>query len=390
MKLRTRLAQRGRQARSRPGLVNLPVERASTVTFATIAELEEAQRRFEAGEPVPTYGIANMPLRVAFEELMVEIEGGHRAATFPSGLAAVAGALLACVRAGDHLLVTDNCYGPTRRFCDRTLARLGVMTHYFDPLVGAGIEALMKPNTRAVYLESPGSLTFEVADFPAIARVARSRGAAVIHDNTWATGIFCRSFEHGADLVVQAGSKYPAGHSDVLIGAVVANEAWWPALRDSSRDMGQTTSPDDLYLALRGMRTMEIRMRAQEQGALEVARRLRAHPAVKRVLHPALEDDPGHALWKRDFLGSSGLFGVELQRCPKEEVSRFVERLECFAIGYSWGGYESLVCPANLGRYSRVSRPWTGGPLVRLNIGIEDPADLAEDVVRSLDRIARG
>lgn len=387
MKLRTRLAQRGRRARARPGLVNLPVERASTVTFATIAELEEAQRRHDADEPVPTYGIVNMPLRVAFEELVTEIEGGHRAATFPSGLAAVAGALLACVRAGDHVLVTDNCYGPTRRLCTRTLARLGVESEFFDPLLGEGIAALMRPGTRAVYLENPGSLTFEVADFPAIARVARARGAVVIHDNTWATGLFFRSFEHGADLVVQAGSKYPAGHSDLLIGSVVANEAWWPALRDASRDFGQTTSPDDLYLALRGMRTMELRMKAQEAAALHVAARLASHPKVRRVLHPAMPGDPGHALWKRDFLGSSGLFGVELQPCAKAEADAFLERLEYFAIGYSWGGYESLACPANLGRASRAARPWTGGPLVRLQIGIEDPQDLVDDLVASLDRI---
>ncbi len=387
MKLRTRLAQRGRHARARPGLVNLPVERASTVVFSSMAELEDTQRRFEAGEVVPTYGIVNMPLRAAFEELMVEIEGGHRAATFPSGLAAVAAAILACVKSGDHLLVTDSCYGPTRRFCDNTLARFGVMTHYFDPLVGAGIEALMRPETRAVYLENPGSLTFEVQDFPAIARVARARGAAVIHDNTWATGIFFRSFEHGADLVVQAATKYPAGHSDLLLGAVVANEAWWPALRDTSRDLGQTASPDDLYLALRGMRTMEVRMRAQERSALQIARALRDHPSVRRVLHPGLEDDPGHALWKRDFLGSTGLFGVELVRCAKEEVTRFIEALECFAIGYSWGGYESLVCPARLGRHSRTARPWAGGPLVRLQIGLEDAGDLLEDLTRALDRL---
>lgn len=387
MKLRTRLAQRGRQPRARPGLVNLPVERASTVTFSSLAQMEEVQRRFDADEPVPTYGIVNMPLRVAFEELMVELEGGHRAATFPSGLAAVAAALLACVKAGDHVLVTDNCYGPTRRFCDRTLARMGVTTHFFDPLIGAGIEAMMKPRTRAVYVENPGSLTFEVADVPAIARVAHARGAAVIHDNTWATGIFFRSFEHGADLVVQAATKYPAGHADVLIGSVVANEAWWPELRDTSRDLGQTASPDDIFLAVRGMRTLEVRLRAQQQSALALARRLQSHPAVKRVLHPALEDDPGHALWKRDFLGSSGLFGVELVACGKEQVARFIEALECFALGYSWGGYESLACPANLGRHSRVARPWKGGPLVRLQVGLEDPEDLAADLVRSLDRI---
>jgi cystathionine beta-lyase len=387
MKLRTRLAQRGRRAAARPGTVNLPVERASTVTFGSIAEMEEVQRRFDAGEVVPTYGIVNMPLRAAFEELMVEVEGGHRAATFPSGLAALAAAILACVKAGDHALVTDSCYGPTRRFCDHTLARFGVETTYFDPLAGEGIAALMRPNTRLVYLESPGSLTFEVHDFPAMARVAHERGAAVIHDNTWATGVFFRSFDHGADLVVQAATKYPAGHSDVLLGAVVASEAWWPRLRDTSRDLGQTASPDDLFLALRGMRTLDTRLRQHEKSALEVARALRGHPAVSRVLHPGLEDDPGHGLWKRDFLGSTGLFGLELRECPKQQVARFIEGLECFALGYSWGGYESLVCPANLKRHSRRVRPWSGGPLVRLHIGLEDPKDLLADLERALDGI---
>ncbi|HYC38823.1 MAG TPA: cystathionine beta-lyase [Usitatibacter sp.] len=386
MKLRTRLAQRGRIARARPGLVNLPVERASTVTFGSIAEMEEAQRRFDSGEPVPTYGIANMPLRVAFEEVMAELEGGHRAVAFPSGLAAVAGALLACLKAGDHALVTDNCYGPARRFCDHTLARYGVQVDYFDPLVGPGIEAQMRPNTRVVYLENPGSLTFEVCDFPAIAAVARARGAVVIHDNTWATGLLFRSFEHGADLVIQAATKYPGGHSDVLIGAVVAAEPHWPALRENTRDFGFHVSPDDLYLALRGVRTMELRLREQGASALAIARRLEAHPRVRRVLHPALESDPGHALWKRDFLGSCGLFGLELQPCGKPQVARFLEGLDYFALGYSWGGYESLACPANL-RYARSARPWKGGPLVRLQIGLEDPEDLLADLEQALARI---
>jgi cysteine-S-conjugate beta-lyase len=386
MKLRTRLAQAGRKPKSAPRTVNLPVARASTVVFASLDDMEATQRRFEAGEPVPTYGIVNMPLRVAFEELMVAIEGGHRAATFPSGLAAVAAAILACVKAGDHLLVTDSAYGPTRRFCDRTLARLGVETTYYDPLAGAGIAELMRPNTRAVYLESPGSLTFEVQDFPAIARAAHEKGAAVIQDNTWATGIFFRSFDHGADLVVQAATKYPAGHSDLLIGAVVANAAWWPRLRDTSRDLGQTASPDDLFLALRGIRTMDVRMRQHEKSGMEVARALQAHLAVKRILHPALPDDPGHALWKRDFLGASGLFGVELAPCSRAQVAALVDGLEYFALGYSWGGYESLVVPEHP-EHLRTARPWRGGPLIRLQIGLEDPADLIEDLLRGFDRM---
>ncbi|MGE5096344.1 MAG: cystathionine beta-lyase [Betaproteobacteria bacterium] len=386
MKLRTRLAQRGRRAAARPGTVNLPVARASTVTFASLAEMESVQRRFEADELVPTYGIVNMPLRAAFEELMVEIEGGHRAVTLPSGLAAVALALMACVKQGDHLLVTDSCYGPTRRFCQRTLARFGVETTFYDPAIGSGIADLMRPNTRAVYLESPGSLTFEVQDFPAIAAVARERGAAVLHDNTWATGVFFPSFEHGADLVVQAATKYPGGHSDVLLGAVVASREWWPRLRDVSRDFGQTASPDDLFLAIRGIRTLETRLRQHEKSALQVAQWLREQPAVARVLHPALPDDPGHALWKRDFRGASGLFGVELAPCSRAQLAAFMDGLELFALGYSWGGYESLAVPAHVERM-RSARPWRGGPLVRLHIGLEDPADLCADLERGLERM---
>jgi len=387
MKLATRLAQRGRRARSRAGTVNLPVSRASTVTFDSLAEMEEVQRRFDADEPVPTYGIVNMPLRVAFEELMVELEGGHRAVTLPSGLAAVAVALMACLESGDHVLVTDSAYGPTRRFCMRTLTRMGIETTFYDPLAGAGIAGLMKPNTRAVYLESPGSLTFEVQDLPAIARIAHERGAAVLHDNTWATGAFFRSFDHGADLVIQAATKYPGGHSDVLIGAVVANEKWWPRLRDVSRDLGQTASPDDVFLALRGMRTLDARLARHQQSALEIARELQRHPAVARVLHPALPEDPGHALWKRDFLGSTGLFGVELKPASREKVAAMVDGLECFALGYSWGGFESLVTVV---RYEgvRAVRPWTGGPLLRLQVGLEDPQDLLQDLLRGLQRLA--
>jgi cystathionine beta-lyase len=387
MKLATRLAQLGRKPKSRPGTVNLPVTRASTVTFASLAELDSAQQRYDADEIVPTYGIVNMPLRAAFEELMVEIEGGYRAVTLPSGLAAVAVALMACLKAGDHVLVSDSVYGPARRVCQRMLARYGVETTFYDPLVGAGIAALMKPNTRAVYLESPGSLTFEVQDFPAIAKVARERGAAVLHDNTWATGAFFRSFDHGADLVIQAATKYPAGHSDILLGAVVANEAWWPNLRDVSRDLGQTASPDDLFLAIRGIRTFETRLKRHEASALQIAQWLKTHPAVKRVLHPALPEDPGHALWKRDFLGSAGLMGVELAPCTNEQLAAFLDRMELFALGYSWGGYESLIVPANLRGAARSVRRWEGGPLLRVQVGLEDPADLFADLVKGLDRM---
>ena len=387
MKLATRLARRGRPKGPQPGTINLPVARASTVTFGSLAEMEAIQRRFDAGEVVPTYGIVNMPLRAAFEELMVEIEGGHRAGSFPSGLAAVAGAILAAVGSGDHLLVTDSCYGPTRQFCDHTLKRYGVEASYYDPLAGEGIAALMRPNTRAVYLENPGSNTFEVQDFPAIARAAHARGALVIHDNTWATGVNFRSFDHGADLVVQVATKYPGGHADLLLGAVIANEVAWPRLRDTSREMGQNASPDDLFLAVRGIRTLHVRLKQHEASALAIARRLAQHPAVRRVLHPALEGDPGHALWKRDFAGSTGLFAIDLGDVPHAALARVLESLEIFALGYSWGGYESLAVPTKVRSHDRVARPWTGGTLVRLSIGLEDPDDLCADLEQALARL---
>jgi len=386
MKLRTRLVQRGRTARSNPGTVNIPVARASTVTFESIADMQEVQRRFDADEPIPTYGMLNMPLRVAFEELMVELEGGHRAVTLPSGLAANAVAIMACASAGEHMLVTDSVYAPVRRFCLRTMARYGVETTFYDPLVGEGIAGLIRPNTRVVYVESPGSHTFEMQDIPAIAKAAHARGAAVIHDNAWATGVFYRSFDHGADIVVQPGTKYPAGHSDVIIGSVVANERYWPRVRDVSRDFGQMASPDDIFLAMRGMRTLEVRLRQHEKSAMHVARWLEKHPAVRRVLYPALESDPGHAIWKRDYLGATGLFGVELEPCSDRALAAFVDGLELFALGYSWGGFESLVVPQNIQK-ARSVQPWKGGPLIRLHVGLEDADDLCADLGRGLERL---
>jgi cystathionine beta-lyase len=388
MKLRTRLAQRGRVPRSQPGTVNIPVARASTVTFRSIAEMQEVQRRFDADEPIPTYGMLNMPLRVAFEEVMVELEGGHRAVTLPTGLAANVVAILACVKTGDHILVTDSVYQPVRRFCLRQLARMGVETTFYDPLIGGGIASLMKPNTTMVYAESPGSHTFEMQDIPAIAKAAHARGAAVIHDNAWATGVFYRSFDHGADIVVQPCTKYPAGHSDVIIGAVVTSEAYWPRVRDVSRDYGQMASPDDIFLALRGVRTLEARLKQHEKSGLQVARWLQEHAAVASVLHPGLEGDPGHAIWKRDYLGCSGLFGVELEPCSDEQLAAFVDSLELFALGYSWGGFDSLVVPQNIEK-SRSVRPWSGGPLIRLHVGLEDPDDLCADLERALGRLRK-
>jgi cystathionine beta-lyase len=295
-------------------------------------------------------------------------------------------AILACVKAGDHILVTDSVYQPVRRFCLRQLARMGVETTFYDPTVGAGIASLMKPNTTVVYVESPGSHTFEMQDIPAIANEAHARGAAVIHDNAWATGVFYRSFDHGVDIVVQPCTKYPAGHSDVIIGAVVTNEKYWPAVRDASRDYGQMASPDDIFLALRGVRTLEVRLRQHEKGGLQVARWLQRHPSIERVLHPGLESDPGHGIWKRDYLGCSGLFGVALKPCSDRQLAALIDSLELFALGYSWGGFDSLVVPQNIQK-SRSVRPWQGGPLIRLHVGLEDPDDLCADLEQALERM---
>ncbi|MDH5264818.1 MAG: cystathionine beta-lyase, partial [Betaproteobacteria bacterium] len=349
MKKTSKLIHGGRKAAHPPATVNLPVARASTVLFESLGQLAETQKLFDAGEPIATYGIVNMPQRNAFEELVCALEGGHRAVTVPSGLAAVAVAILAVAKSGDHVLMVDSVYGPSRHFCDHTLAKFGVETTYYDPLAGGeAVGALMRQNTTVVYVESPGSLTFEVQDIPAIAKAAHEKGAFVIADNAWATGLYCPVMDYGVDLVVQPATKYLGGHSDVILGAVVANERAWPMLHATSRDLGQTTSPDDIYLMVRGMRTLAIRLEKQGAAALEIARWLQGRPEVKRVLHPALEGDPGHALWKRDFKGASGLFGVELVPCTREQVAALMDHCEHFGIGYSWGGFESLVVPANL------------------------------------------
>lgn len=380
MKKTTRLIHGGRSVGSDAKIVSVPVMRASTVLFDTPEALGQAHERAAAGERVPTYGISNMPQQRAFEDMLCELEGGHGAVAVPSGLAAVAVALLAVVKAGDHVLVSDSVYGPTRDVCLQTLSRFGVATTFFDPLVtGDELARLMQPNTVAVYVESPGSLTFEVQDVPAITKAAHARGAFVIADNAWGTGLLYPVMAYGVDIVAQPATKYLAGHSDVIIGAVVANERAWPMVRSAARNLGQTASPDDLFLTVRGMRTMALRLRHQGESGFTIARWLEKRPEVSRVLHPALESDPGHALFKRDFKGASGLFGVELQPSTSAQLSALMSGCAHFGIGYSWGGFESLIVPANL-RHGRTARPWTGGPLIRIHAGLEDPEDLIADL----------
>jgi cysteine-S-conjugate beta-lyase len=377
MKPDTKLSQLGRKAVNFPGTVNVPMHRASTVLFESLQHLQETQKQWERDEQVPTYGIFNMPQALALENAVAEIEGGYRAATFPSGLAAVAGALLACVKSGDHVLMTDSSYGPGRKFCESFLTRMGVTTTFYDPLIGADIAKLMQPNTTVVYTESPGSHTFEIQDIPAIAKVAHEKNAIVIMDNAWATGLLFNAFEHGVDLVIQPATKYYAAHSDVLIGLVIANEKNWPRLKQSSYEMGQRASPDDCFLTLRGMRTMGVRLRQHAASAMAIATWLQTRPEVARVLYPALPSDPGYQLWKRDFKGATGLFGVELKSCTEKQFAAMMDGYQYFGLGYSWGGFESLAVVAH---WTRTVRPWTGGPLMRLQIGLEDADDLIADL----------
>ncbi len=389
MKKNTKLAQLGRNAANASNAtktVNVPLHRASTVLFDSIADMRATQAAWDQDEQVPTYGVFNMPQELALANAVAEIEGGYRAATFPSGLAAVAGALLACVKAGDHVLMTDSGYAPGRHFAQFFLTRFNVAIEFYDPLLGAGIKALIKPNTTVVYTESPGSHTFEVQDIAAITKVAHAHGALVIMDNAWATGYFFNAFAHGVDMVVQPATKYYAAHSDVLIGLVIASKACWPQLKNAAISLGQRASPDDCFLALRGMRTLGVRLRQHEASALPIAHWLVARPEVHRVLYPALPSDPGHALWKRDFTGASGLFGVEFKPCSRTQLAAMLDHYQYFGLGYSWGGFESLVAPANIDN-GRTIHPWRGGPLVRYHIGLEDADDLIRDLEAGFDRL---
>ncbi|MGN6514965.1 MAG: cystathionine beta-lyase, partial [Rhizomicrobium sp.] len=318
----------GRMSAEHFGVVNTPVYRASTILYRDLASLE-------SGAVPYFYGRRGTPSSDSFEKAVNALEGGARTIVAPSGLGAIALAIQAVCGAGDHLLMVDSCYHPTRLLCDRTLKRFGIETSYYDPLVGSDIETLMKPNTRAVFCESPGSLTFEVQDVPAIAAVAHKHGASVLLDNTWATPLFFNAFEHGVDLSIQAATKYVGGHADVMIGYVTANEAHRERLEHAHADLGLYASGDDCFLALRGLRTMPVRLARHQETALKIAQRLQKHPAVLRVLHPALETDPGHQLWKRDFKGACGLFVVVLKNTPHERFAAFMDSLKLFGMGYS-------------------------------------------------------
>ena len=387
MKQDTRLIALGRAPVRAQGPVNLPVHRASTILSE---HLDGYVHRFDGDNRYHnvTYGATGTQNSRALAEAVAAIEGGHRTVVTGTGLSAVTMAVSAVVRAGDHVLVPDSVYGPTRRFCAEVLSRYGVETGFYDPALGAGIAREMRANTRLVYTEAPGSLTFEMQDVPAIAKAARERGALVAMDNTWATPMFFRPLEHGVDISIQAGTKYLAGHSDLVIGMITtATDELFRTIADQTFAFGDTASPDDCFLALRGMRSLSVRLRRQSESAMRIARWLDARPEVKRVLYPALESDPGHALWKRDFEGASSLFGLALRTTDEAAIARMVNGLELFRIGSSWGGYESLVA-YNRMPIPRAVIPWTETPsLLRVHVGLEDPDDLVADLEAGLGRL---
>jgi len=376
----------GRDPQRYDGMVNTPVFRASTVLFPDVAAYET---RNADDYKVMRYGIYGTPTTFALEAAVAELEGGHAAVALPSGLAAIVAALGAFSHNGAHLLITDSVYQPTRNFCDKRLRPFGVEIEYYDQLIGTGIANLIRENTTAVFCEAPGSLTFEMQDIPAIAAAAHARGIPVLADTTWGTPYFYRAFEHGVDISIHAGTKYISGHSDVMLGVVVANEQYWLKLRRTVADYGYCVSPDDCYLALRGLRTIGVRMRRQQESALAVARWLQARPEVLRVIYPALEDEPGHAIWKRDFSGAASLFGVVLKPVRTEAVAAMLDALELFGIGSSWGGFESLAIRADPAKIRTATKWSPGGPLLRLHIGLEDTDDLIADLERGLACLGR-
>ena len=383
----TRLVTAGREPERFLGAVNPPVFRTSTVLSATLAEWDAKAAAFAAGERGLFYGRHGTPTTDALLDAVTAIEGGYASFAYPSGLAACITAILAFAGAGDHILVPDSVYGPVRKAAGGLLRRAGIETSFYDPLVGAEIAALLRPNTRLVYVESPGSHTFEVQDVPAIADVAHRHGAVVVMDNTWATPLYFKSFDKGVDVSIHAATKYIVGHSDSMFGLAITNAAAHDRLRAATKDLGQMVSPDDAYVGQRGLRTLHVRLARHWQTGLRLAEWLKGRPEVVDVIHPALEGSAGHALWKRDFTGASGLFGIILRPCDRKVLAAFVDGLELFGIGASWGGFESLVLPVTPHR--DVRPPRHEGELVRFHAGLEDPDDLIEDLKAGFARMAR-
>jgi cystathionine beta-lyase len=377
----TGLVTSGRDTLAQKGFINPPIVRGSTVLYPTAEDLHAHRGEFQ-------YGRHGTPTTKALVEALTTLEGPNCAGVglAPSGVSAITTVLLGVLKAGDHLLVIDNAYRPTRNFCDGMLKRYGVETSYFDPQIGADIAKLFKPNTRAIMVEAPGSQSFEMPDIPAMAQVAHDKGILVIDDNTWATPLYHRSLDQGVDISIQAGTKYIGGHSDIMFGTISANATAWPMIADSIRQLGVCAGPDDVFLALRGLRTLAVRLAHHQQSGLEMARWFAARPEVARVLHPGLESDPGHAIWKRDFTGASGLFSVVLKPASQKAVDAFLDALTLFGMGYSWGGFESLVIPFDCSTY-RTATTWApGGPALRFHVGLESLDDLKADLITGFEK----
>ncbi len=373
----TRLVAAGRQY-TEHGFVNPAVYHASTVLFPDVETLHNRSQQY-------VYGRRGTPTSLALEATIAALEGGHASKVCSSGLAAISNTLLAFLKSGDHLLMVDTAYHPTRQFCDGLLKGLGVETTYYDPLIGAGIAALIRPNTRVVYCESPGSQTMEVQDIPAIAEAAHKKNAIVVIDNTWSGGHYFKAFEMGCDVSLQAATKYLVGHSDVMMGCVTCNEKVWPQFKDAFEAMGQFAGPEDMYLTLRGIRTLDVRLERHMKNAMRVAEWFRSRPEVETVLYPALSNAPGHSLWKRDFKGASGLFSIILKPAEEKAVAAMLDGLELFGMGYSWGGFESLVVPFHP---HRTATEWTSqNPCLRFHIGLESPDDLIADLTEGFARL---
>ncbi|ANY81152.1 cystathionine beta-lyase [Microvirga ossetica] len=377
---RTRLVHAGREPFDQYGFINTPIYRGSTVLYPTTDDLLHRRGRY-------SYGTKGTPTTNSLETAWTELTGAAGTVLAPSGLAAVTLGLMSCLKSGDHLLVTDSVYLPTRHFCNGVLKKFGVETTYYDPQIGAGIEALIRPNTAAVLTEAPGSQSLEMQDIPAIAEVAHRHGAVVLMDNTWATPLLFPPHERGVDIAIEAGTKYLSGGSDLLLGMVSANERCFKALRDTYDSFAMCPGPEDVFLGLRGLRTMALRLREHEKQALEMARWLEARPEVARVLHPALESYPGHAIWKRDFKGSSGLFSIILKPCSDQALAAMLDGLALFGMGYSWGGFESLVIPFNCATYRTATRWEPGGHALRFHIGLEELDDLKRDLDAGFARL---
>jgi cystathionine beta-lyase len=383
LKPETRLVVAGRDPFAHHGYVNTPVYHASTLLYPTAEDYLAHRGRYQ-------YGRRGTPTSEALENAIRDVEGPACAgvALLPSGLAAISSALLSVLKAGDNLLMTDNVYGPSRKFCDTVLSRLGISTTYYDPLIGGGISELMQPNTRAIFTESPGSLSFEMQDISAISAAAHAKDAVVLMDNTWAGPLFFPALEKGVDISILSGTKYIGGHSDLMLGVASANTATCSRLKDTVYTMGLCVGPDDINLGLRGLRTMGVRLAQHQQAAMAVAHWFEQRPEVSRVLHPALQSHPGHAIWKRDFTGACGLFSIVLKPVPRQSVNAFLNALTLFGMGASWGGYESLVIPFDCANIRSATRWAPGGPAIRFHIGLEDVSDLIADLERGFAALA--